>query len=111
MEWLDRLAAEILAPLAVWVFASGLDDLFLDLAYLFLWFQSRLRPRRDSSGASKAAQSVEPSIAILVPCWQEAGVIEDMLNTNLTAIEYHNYEVWLGVYPNDPATIERVVAV
>jgi adsorption protein B len=45
-----------------------------------------------------------------VPCWQEAGVIEDMLDTNLTAIEYPNYEVWLGVYPNDPATIERVAA-
>jgi adsorption protein B len=53
---------------------------------------------------------VEPNIAILVPCWQEAGVIEDMLDTNLTAIEYFNYEVWLGVYPNDPATIERVAA-
>ena len=116
MEWLDRLAAEILAPLAVWVFASGLDDLFLDLAYLALWLKSRLRPRRDaSSGASGAASGVstsarEPNIAIFVPCWQEAGVIEDMLDNNLTGIEYHNYEVWLGVYPNDPETIERVVA-
>ena len=128
MQWLDRLAAEILAPLAVWVFASGLDDLVLDLAYLLLWIRSRLRPRRGASagafaGASKATAgasrasartsqpvNTEPGIAILVPCWQEAGVIEDMLDTNLTAIEYHNYEVWLGVYPNDPSTIERVVA-
>ena len=117
MEWLDRLAAGILAPLAVWVFASGLDDLFLDLTYLWLWLQARLRPRRDESAgarwaaaAPRSARVAEPNIAILVPCWQEAGVIEDMLDTNLTAIDYHNYEVWLGVYPNDPATIERVVA-
>jgi adsorption protein B len=117
MEWLDRLAAEILAPLAVWVFASGLDDLFLDLAYFFLRIQARLRRRRDAAAGAPSAGGVvagpprdEPRIAVLVPCWQEAAVIEDMLDTNLTAIEYHNYEVWLGVYPNDPATIERVAA-
>ena len=112
MEWLDRLAAEILAPLAVWVLASGLDDLFLDFAYLYLWCQSRLRSRRGASPRTPKGVATrlaaEPSIAILVPCWQEAGVIEEMLDTNLTAIEYHNYEVWVGVYPNDPATLERV---
>jgi adsorption protein B len=57
-----------------------------------------------------AANAPEPAIAILVPCWQEAGVIERMLDTNLTAIDYSNYEVWLGVYPNDPETIARVAA-
>ncbi len=116
MEWLDRLAAEILAPLAVWVLASGLDDLFLDLAYLALWLRTCLWPRRAGSARAANAEplprpaSQEPCIAIFVPCWQEAAVIESMLDNNLTAIEYHNYEVWLGVYPNDPATIERVVA-
>jgi adsorption protein B len=117
MEWLDRLAAGILAPLAVWVFASGLDDLFLDLTYLCLWLRARLRRRRNASGGGSKAvaeasccAAAEPDIAIVVPCWQEAGVIERMLDTNLTAIAYHNYEVWLGVYPNDPATIECVVA-
>jgi adsorption protein B len=45
-----------------------------------------------------------------VPCWHEAAVIEDMLDTNLTAVGYHNYDVWLGVYPNDPETIARVTA-
>ncbi|HZS55687.1 MAG TPA: hypothetical protein VFA65_14895, partial [Bryobacteraceae bacterium] len=35
MFWLDRLAAGLLAPLAVWVLASGLDDLFLDLCAIY----------------------------------------------------------------------------
>ena len=116
MEFLDRLAAEILAPLAVWVLASGLDDLFLDFAYFSLWLRTRGQPDREDcsgkldSGGSGQAAVAEPGIAILVPCWQEAEVIEDMLDANLAAIGYENYDVWLGVYPNDSATIERVMA-
>ena len=37
-------------------------------------------------------------------------MIERMLDHNLAAIEYENYDVWLGVYPNDPATLEKVAA-
>ena len=113
MERLDRLAAAILAPLAVWVLASGLDDLFLDLAYLILRFsvRSRNHETRAAHGiVSPQNRSAEPLIALLVPCWHEADVIERMLDTNLTAIEYSNYEVWLGVYPNDPDTIACVLA-
>ena len=43
MFWLDRLIAEVLAPLAVWVFISGLDDLFLDISYLYLRLSGRRR--------------------------------------------------------------------
>lgn len=117
MWWLDRLAAEILAPLALWVFASSLDDFLLDASFLVLWRRSRLGRRRqasalatepDSSTASSSASSTgsptEPLIALVIPCWAEHDVIERMLEHNLAEIDYANYEVWLGVYPNDLAT-------
>jgi adsorption protein B len=103
MWWLDGLAVDILAPLAVWVFASSLDDLILDASYVWFWFCS---PGESGSRNSSALNTQLPQapIAIVVPCWDEAAVIEDMLDHNIASIDYTNYEIWLGVYPNDDAT-------
>ncbi len=109
MLWLDRLVAEMLLPLAAWVFASSLDDLFLDVCFFFVWFRSRWRraPLYGFSLRPRVPQR-ERKIALVIPCWEEAGVIREMLENNLTGIEYRDYEVWLGLYPNDPQTIDEV---
>jgi adsorption protein B len=100
--WLfDRLALELLAPLAVWVLASGLDDFVIDLSWLWLLLRSWLRPRH----ALIPAPPTEPRIAILVPCWQEDDVLEDMVTKNLQRIQYENYDIWLALYPNDSLSI------
>ena len=99
--WLfDRLALELLASLAVWVLASGLDDLVIDLSWFWLLLRSRLRVRRAPNQQS-SEPIAEPLIAVIVPCWQEADVIETMVETNLAAIQYENYDIWLALYPND----------
>ena len=90
-----------LAALAFWMIASGLDDLFIGFVSLF--------PRRfrwPSEADLKTA--TERRTAIFVPLWQEHRVIGRMLERNLAAIRYANYDVFVGVYPNDPATA-RVV--
>lgn len=46
---------------------------------------------------------------MFVALWQEHGVIRQMLEHNLAAIQYRNYDLFVGVYPNDQAT-RRVVA-
>jgi adsorption protein B len=101
----DRLVAGLLVPLAMWVLASGLDDFLLDLLY-FWW---RLRRRR--AGAPKElAPAREKRIALLIPAWREDAVIERMLDHNLAAIRYSNYEVFVGAYPNDLPTLNRLRA-
>ncbi len=102
MLWLDRLAAEMLLPLAAWVFASSLDDLFLDVCFFFVWLRSRWQraPLYGFSLSPLRAQR-ERKIALAIPCWEEAGVIREMLENNLTAIKYGNYAVWVGLYPTD----------
>src|SRR5579884_2691276 len=116
MFWLDRLAAGLLAPLAIWVLASGLDDLFLDLCAIYFWSLSLLhefppaRPTRaEIPGTSKGPLPEKP-IALLVPAWREAAVIEQMLDYNVATIQYSNYEIFVGVYPNDIPTRARVLA-
>ncbi len=100
MPFADRVALELLAPLAVWVFASGLDDLVIDLS----WFGTLLRSVLRKRSALPALQG-EPRIAVLVPCWREHDVIEQMARANVSAIEYGNYELWFGLYPNDGESI------
>jgi len=111
MFWLDRLIAEALAPLAVWVFISGLEDLFLDVSYLYLRLSGRHgRTSPSARSPDKALNRRQRKIALMIPCWREDEVIEQMLDHNLCEIDYENYDFWLGVYPNDSATIAKVLA-
>mgnify|MGYP003874966745 CR=1 FL=1 len=41
-----------------------------------------------------------------MPLWREHRVIREMVEHNISAIRYSEYEVFLGVYPNDAATLE-----
>ncbi len=82
---------------------SGLDDLFLDFYFLIRKLcKPRNRPR------TVTAQIPEKHIAIFVPLWQESTVITGMVEHNLSAIRYRNYEFFIGAYPNDEPTLAAV---
>jgi hypothetical protein len=99
-----------LIPLAVWILISGLDDLFVDLVFCWQYLRVRLLLLDGLRWPSSADLDRWPRrrIAIFVPLWHESGVIGKMLEHNLSAIRYDRYDVFLGAYPNDPATIEVV---
>ena len=101
--WLGRWLSVCLIPLAGWILVSGLDDLFIGLVFIFA------RRRRLSAPADADLESApERRIAILVPLWREHRVIQQMLQRNIGAIRYRNYEVFVGVYPNDQLTLRAV---
>ena len=106
MLQLDGLALELLAPVAIWVFLSGLDDVLLDLGSVWFWLRSRPWRRRRAPATTNSAPT--PRIALLVPCWREADVIGRMLERNLRSIRYSNYDVWVGLYPNDRESVDAV---
>lgn len=91
--------AVCLLLLAVCILVSGLDDLFIGTVYLWTAREDFPWP-----GDEELKQAPERRIAILVPLWQEHRVIGRMLDYNLPGIRYSNYEVFVGVYPNDPLT-------
>lgn len=106
---LDRQWASALLPVLIWLavylLLSGLDDLALDVVWLFA--------ARRSSAPAQPVSGPEKRIAILLPLWKEAGVIERMLDHNLASIRYRNYEILAGVYANDEETrraVERAAA-
>ncbi|CAN5146886.1 hypothetical protein BH10PSE12_BH10PSE12_16940 [soil metagenome] len=50
-------------------------------------------------------------LAIFVPAWHEAYVIGAMLRSTLNKWNQSNYQIFVGVYPNDPATNQAVTEV
>lgn len=108
MNGLDNWVASCLALLAVWIVVSGLDDLALDLVCVFEWVRARVGSgdRRPWPSREQLAGAPEKRVAVFVPLWREDRVIGKMLEHNLAAINYGNYEVFLGAYPNDRPTLE-----
>ena len=104
--WIDHWVAACLVPLAIWILLSGLDDLFIDLVY---WLTGRRQAGRPAP--SEPDGTSERRIAILVPLWREDRVIGHMLKRNLAALRYANYDVFVGVYPNDQPTARAVAKV
>lgn len=79
-----------------------LDDLFID----FKAFVRRLKPRLVTIDyIAKIKRQPEKQIAILIANWKEAEIITPMIRGNLRNLEYNNYVFFLGVYPNDSATL------
>ncbi len=93
----------LLGPLSLYVLVSALDDLVLDA--LWLWRLVNRRRAKDPVCATG-----EPSIAVMIPLWGESQVIGPMLDHNLGAIDYSNYEVFVGAYRNDELTRRAVIA-
>jgi len=102
MAWLDRWILLVLAPMALWILISGLDDLFITVVF----FSMRRRFRWPT--AEELDACAERRIAILVPLWLEHGVIGQMLDLNLSRLRYRNCDVFVGVYPNDEPTVRAV---
>lgn len=95
-----------LAVLGVIYLASGLDDLFIDACFWLraLYRATVVRPKIRPLSARALQARPEQPIAILLPAWDEATVLEPMLARMLRTIDYRNFVVYVGVYPNDAAT-------
>lgn len=107
---MDAVVAGSLAPLAAVILFSGIDDLIVDAIWLWRWVTGRLSPRWriPPPGERQLDAAPQRRIAIFVPCWREHEVIGQMLQHNLAAIRYRNYDFFVGAYPNDDATLDAV---
>lgn len=89
---------------------SGLDDLFFDLwCHARTLYRSATVYRRHPRAAADTLPPMpEQWIAVLVPAWREEDVVHRMLRHLRAGYAYGRYKVFVGVYPNDPATARRV---
>jgi adsorption protein B len=92
---------------------SGLDDLFIDLNFICrsLFRKMFVLPKYKGLSVEDIRSFPEKPIAIMVPAWDESAVIRRMLENTLRTLEYSNHHVFVGTYPNDPASASEVDAV
>lgn len=102
-------AREAMLFAAVGFFIGGIDDLAVDLVFLVqrgwrgLRGRGRIVTMRDLGRTDPSGR-----IVIFVAAWDESAVIGAMLRSALSRIDYPDYCLYVGAYPNDPATIAAI---
>ncbi|SCW69076.1 adsorption protein B [Sphingobium faniae] len=102
---------EILLFAVAGLFVGGIDDLLIDLLFLCrrFWRKFTVYSRYPRMTTATLPQSPVPGkIAVFVPAWDESEVISPMLRNALHRWKDADYRIFVGAYPNDPATIEAV---
>ncbi|MCX6965509.1 MAG: glycosyltransferase [Verrucomicrobia bacterium] len=101
MDILNSLFLMMAYTAAVGFFLFGIDDLFFDLQIL-----RRLRGRRGEPPVPIETLRNEPEklIAIFIPAWNEGGIVNRMADYARKTLLYENYDLFIGVYANDPET-------
>jgi len=105
---IDVMAREATLFAAIWFLAGGVDDLLVDLVYMGQRVRGWLR-----GAAPEALPETVPDgrIAVFVAAWDESAVIGNMLRTALDRFDHPDYCIYVGAYPNDPATIGLVAEI
>jgi adsorption protein B len=100
---IDGIAREAMLFAAIGFLIGGIDDLLVDLAYGIARIRTWLR--RD---APRSLSASPMPMALFIPAWDEAAVIGPMLRATLARYASADYRIYVGTYPNDPATIAAV---
>ncbi|RME62140.1 MAG: glycosyl transferase family protein, partial [Alphaproteobacteria bacterium] len=114
--WIDALAVYffgiklLLTTTAALIAISSLDDLFIDALYYGrrLYRRQFVYRRHRPLTADALRRHDERWMAIMVPAWQEAAVIGQMLEHMLATLAYRRFVVFVGLYANDPDTAAAV---
>lgn len=96
----------VVMAVALLMLISGLDDLFIDIVFWVrrCWKSAVTYRRHERMEYSALYAPAEKPLAIMVPAWHETGVIGHMAELAATTLDYENYHIFVGTYPNDPDT-------
>jgi len=101
---------------ALIIFISSIDDVFIDISYWIrrVWRSQTIYKKNHYLEYGALNGPPEKPLAIMIPAWHETGVIGKMAELAATTLEYENYHVFVGTYPNDSATqsdVDRACAI
>ncbi len=90
---------------AVVYFLSGTQDFVYDIGAYWLRFWRRYTYKNSPRLTLERLRAREQQrIAVMVPAWNEGEVVASMVDNIIKRVEYDNYSIFVGTYPNDPAT-------
>jgi adsorption protein B len=101
MDLLHDLFLFMAYTAAVGFFIFGIDDLFFDMQFL-----RTLQGRRGAPPVplEKLRKEPEKLIAVFIPAWNEGGIVNRMADYTRKTLLYERYDLFIGVYANDPET-------
>jgi len=101
-RWLELIEHELLLFAAVFFVIGALDEMIVDLAWLRLRVAGRTRSERFTSTPGGGLSGI---VAVLVPAWREAAVVDAMLAHCRTVWPQRELRIYAGCYRNDAATM------
>src|SRR5438128_6044999 len=110
MEVIEQICLVLAYLAAIGFLIGGLDDLFFDSLFLNFLFRSRKTP---AISLKELKLAPEQWVALCVPAWEEGGVVDKMAAYAARVVLYEKYDIFVGVYPNDPETnacVDKVCA-
>lgn len=105
---LQVVEQELLLFSAFWFLLGSLDDIGVDLFWIGLKLRGKAREQRISD--REAMAPLRGRAAVLIAAWREAGVIGHTVRHALAAWRQDDFILYVGCYPNDPATVAAVIA-
>jgi adsorption protein B len=106
LETFDAIAHVLGWGVGSGILLNQVDELHIDAQY----YARGLHRARARAISAADLRGTEKRIAILVPAWREAEVIEQMLDHNSRTLDYpmDNVHFFCGTYPNDSETQGKV---
>jgi len=101
---LALLQHELLLFAAVFFVIGAVDDIAVDVLWLWLKLRGRARTARLDRDDLRARR-LQGRAAVFVPAWSEASVIRGTIAHMLAAWPQADLRVYVGCYRNDPDTI------
>lgn len=101
-----------LIVVSVVILVSSIDDLLIDLFYWDLaWREAWRKLWKRPPDRTRLLRRMQQRIAVMVPAWQEAEVIASMVANTVNTFDYDNFDIFVGVYANDPDTQRELASV
>ncbi len=89
------------------ILIASIDDLIIDVLVACKLKKPRIPLFKPSTRPKRRTKN--PKISVCIANWHEADVLKPMVEGNLKNLKYDNFQLVLGVYPNDEETV-RVAA-
>ncbi|MCT2399712.1 glycosyl transferase family protein [Novosphingobium sp. HK4-1] len=108
MKGLQFFEQELLLFAAFWFLLGAIDDIGVDLCWIWLKLAGRARDGRISR--EDAAAPLQGRAAILIAAWHEAEVIGHTVRHALSVWRQDDFTLYVGCYSNDPGTIAAAMS-
>jgi len=108
LEWLALAERELLLFAGAFFLIGLADELAVDGLWIWLRLTGRARTLRIRRDNHRLPELAGPA-ALLIPAWQEAGVLATTIGHALKAWPQRQLRVYVGCYRNDVATAEAIL--